>query len=307
MNGPTAAPRVPAFVGVEAERVESALAEVLDEQLRDWPAPLADAVRYAALGGGKRFRPILCVAAFRAVSVDEPGPAVYRIACALELIHAYSLVHDDLPCMDDSDLRRGRPTAHRVHGVAVAAIAGAAMIALACRVLDSGAAELGLSVAERAAALRELCIAAGAAGMVGGQWLDLEAEGRDDVTLPELERVHRAKTGALLAAAPALGGRAARAGQTVVDALARYGRSLGLAFQIADDLLDVTARAADLGKPAGRDQVLGKATFPALLGIEAARRRARAEADAAVAALRGAGIESPELEALARYAVDRAK
>lgn len=306
MNGPTAAPGVPAFLAAEAERVERALAEVLDAQLADWPAPLADPVRYAAVGGGKRFRPILCVAAFRAVSGDEPGAAVYRIACALELIHAYSLVHDDLPCMDDSELRRGRPTAHRVHGAAAAAVAGAAMIPLACRVLDSAAAELGLSAAERADALRELCIAAGAAGMVGGQWLDLEAEGRD-VTLPGLERVHRAKTGALLAAAPALGGRAARAGQAVIDALASYGRSLGLAFQIADDLLDVTARAADLGKPAGRDEVLGKATFPALLGIDAARARATAEADAAIATLRGAGIRSPELEALARFAVDRAR
>ncbi len=306
MNGPTAAPGVPAFLAAEAERVERALAEVLDAQLADWPAPLADPVRYAAVGGGKRFRPILCVAAFRAVSGDEPGAAVYRIACALELIHAYSLVHDDLPCMDDSELRRGRPTAHRVHGAAAAAVAGAAMIPLACRVLDAGAAELGLSDEERAEALRELCVAAGAAGLVGGQWLDLDAEGRD-VTLPDLERVHRAKTGALLAAASALGGRAARAGQAVIDALASYGRSLGLAFQIADDLLDVTARAADLGKPAGRDEVLGKATFPALLGIDAARARATAEADAAIATLRGAGIRSPELEALARFAVDRAR
>jgi len=286
--------------------VERALAEVLAEELAGWPAPLADAVRYAVMGGGKRFRPILCIAAFRAVSVDEPGPAVYRIACALELIHAYSLVHDDLPCMDDSDLRRGRPTTHRVHGAAVAAVAGAAMIPLACRVLDSGAADLGLPAGERADALRELCVAAGAAGMVGGQWLDLEAEGRE-VSLPELERVHRAKTGALLAAAPALGGRAARAAQPMIHALASYGRSLGLAFQITDDLLDVTAHAAELGKPAGRDQVLGKATFPALLGVDAARKRARAEADAAIATLRAAGIRSPELEALARYAVDRAR
>ncbi len=306
MNGPTAAPGVPAFLAAEAERVERALAEVLDAQLADWPAPLADPVRYAAVGGGKRFRPILCVAAFRAVSGDEPGAAVYRIACALELIHAYSLVHDDLPCMDDSELRRGRPTAHRVHGAAAAAVAGAAMIPLACRVLDAGAAELGLSDEERAEALRELCVAAGAAGLVGGQWLDLDAEGRD-VTLPDLERVHRAKTGALLAAASALGGRAARAGPAVIDALASYGRSLGLACQIADDQLDVTARAADLGKPAGRDEVLGKATFPALLGIDAARARATAEADAAIATLRGAGIRSPELEALARFAVDRAR
>lgn len=306
MNGPMAAADAPAFLAAEAERVERALAEVLDRWLADWPSPLAATVRYAAGGGGKRFRPILCVCAYRAASGDEAPPAVYRLACALELIHAYSLVHDDLPCMDDSELRRGRPTAHRVHGAAAAAVAGAAMIPLACRVLDSAAAELGLSATERAEALRELCIGAGAAGMVGGQWLDLEAEGRD-VTLAELERVHSAKTGALLAAAPALGGRAARAEQAVIDALASYGRSLGLAFQIADDLLDVTARSADLGKPAGRDQALGKATFPALLGVDAAQARARREADAAVAALRGAGIRSRELEALARFAVDRAR
>lgn len=306
MSGAAAAAGAPAFLAAEAERVERVLAEVLDARLADWPAPLADVVRYAAAGGGKRFRPILCVCAFRAVSGDEPPAAVYRIACAIELIHAYSLVHDDLPCMDDSDLRRGRPTAHRVHGAAAATVAGAAMIPLACRVLDAAAAELALPAEERVEALRELCVASGAAGMVGGQWLDLEAEGCD-VTLSELERVHRAKTGALLAAAPALGGRAARAGREAVDALRRYGRSLGLAFQIADDLLDVTARAADLGKPAGRDEVLGKATFPALLGVGAARERAREEADAAIAALRGAGIRSPELEALARFAAERAR
>lgn len=306
MSGSAAAPEAPGLLAAEGERVDRALADVLDDALQDWPATLAEPIRYAVSGGGKRFRPVLFVCAFRAVRGEPAVPAVYRAACALELIHAYSLVHDDLPCMDDSELRRGRPAVHRVYGSAAATAAGAAMVWLACAVLDAAARDLGLSATERGAAVLELCRAAGAGGMVGGQWLDLEAEGRQ-VDLPELERIHRAKTGALLAGAPVLGGRAARAGEATLAALARYGRALGLAFQITDDVLDVTGRAAVLGKPAGHDQALGKATFPQLLGLDGALERARRESAAAVAALRDAGIQSPDLEALARSAVDRVR
>ena len=287
---------------LEAERkaVDRALGAVVAE-LED--GPVARAVRWAVEGGGKRLRPILCVAAYRAIAGDPP-PAVYRLAAALELIHTYSLVHDDLPSMDDDPVRRGRPSTHVAHGVAAATIAGAAMIPMAVRTAAAAGRELGLDGDRRAAIILDLCRAAGMAGMVGGQLLDLEAEGRG-VDLDALEWIHRMKTGALLAVAPRLGGRAAGAEGATLDALDVYGRSLGLAFQIADDILDVTGSTAVLGKTAGRDTQLEKATYPALAGVEEAGRRARGEAKVARAALKAVGLESRELDALAAYAVER--
>lgn len=304
------------FLTTERAAIEAARARVVDELLADVSATVADPVRYALDAGGKRLRPLLCVAAFRAVrgmshgqgEQARPGEAmpsgVYTIACGLELIHTYSLIHDDLPCMDDDDLRRGKPTTHRVYGERRAIVAGATLIALACRAVVDGGLALGLAEAERMAMVRELCRAAGGGGMVGGQLLDLEAEGRP-ITLEGLEAIHRRKTGALLVAALRLGGLAARADRAVVDALGEFGAAIGLAFQIADDVLDVTASTAALGKTAGRDAELEKATYPALLGLDGARTRAREEADRGIAALRAAGVESPALEALARYAVER--
>jgi geranylgeranyl pyrophosphate synthase len=322
-----------AFLAMEWELVEAAR-QRLDERLLAGIGPrVADPIRYALDAGGKRLRPILCVAAYRAVigsplrgageSVGEMritdhrsggegswgreamnADAIYEIAIALELIHTYSLVHDDLPCMDDDDLRRGQPTTHRAFGVSAAITAGAALIPLACLALELGGRSLGLEADERATLTLKLCQAAGAAGMVGGQWLDLEAEGRR-VGLAELEGIHHRKTGALLAAAAQIGGLAARADTEVVTALGTYGQALGLAFQIADDILDLTGDPALLGKAAGRDLSLGKATYPAHLGVEGARDRAEAEADRAITALRGVGLATTELEALARYAVER--
>ena len=269
---------------------------------------VAAAIRYAVQGGGKRLRPILCVAAYRAVARIPaegmvPG-AVHRLAASLELIHTYSLIHDDLPSMDDDPVRRGRPATHIAHGVPVATLAGVAMIPLAARVAFDAATALDLGAAGAAGVVAALCAAAGAGGMVGGQVLDLEGEGRP-LDLDALERIHRLKTGALLAVAPRLGGMAARAGQGELVALDVYGRSLGLAFQITDDILDVTGSTAVLGKTAGRDTALEKATYPGLAGVAAAEARARREAEAARAALAAAGIESEELDALAAYAVER--
>lgn len=320
------------FLKTERAAIEAARARVVDEVLADMSATIADPVRYALDAGGKRLRPVLCVAAYRAVrgmsqergkvarpaeatsvhgssggGTDSDGampPGIYTIACGLELIHTYSLIHDDLPCMDDDDLRRGKPTTHRVYGERRAIVAGATLIALACRAVADGGLALGLAEAERMAMVGELCRAAGGGGMVGGQLLDLEAEGRP-ITLEELESIHRRKTGALLVAALRLGGLAARADRAVVDALGEFGAAIGLAFQIADDVLDVTASTAELGKTAGRDAELAKATYPALLGLDGARARAREEADRGIVALRAAGVESPALEALARYAVER--
>lgn len=298
-----------AYLDVERGAVEAAQRRLVDDLLGNISDVIAEPIRYALEAGGKRLRPILCVTAYRAAAppASAAGGApqgIYEIACAIEFIHTYSLVHDDLPCMDDDDLRRGRPTTHKVFGESRAIRAGAALIPLACQALSRGARGLGLTTAERAALVHELCGAAGGGGMVGGQWLDLEAEGRS-VTVVELEAIHRLKTGALLAASLRLGGLAARADTVTLTALGDYGRAVGLAFQIADDLLDLTGNTALLGKTAGRDVDLSKATYPALLGLEGARARANQEVGEAITALRRAGIESPELEALARYAIER--
>lgn len=295
-----------AFLAAEAERVETVLAAVVAREVEGRGGALEAPLRYALGTRGKRLRPILCVAAYRLASGDPAAPpAVYRLACAVELVHTYSLVHDDLPCMDDDDLRRGRPTVHRVHGVAPATLAGAALLPLAVRVLLDAADTLRLAPATRARLVAELCDAAGARGMVGGQLMDLEGEARP-VDAAGLESIHRRKTGALLAASLRLGALAARGGAEVVEALTRYGQAVGLAFQIADDVLDVTAATETLGKTAGKDESTRKATYPALHGIEGARALARARQREAVAALASAGLRSPELEALARHVVERA-
>jgi geranylgeranyl diphosphate synthase type II len=294
-------PDLARYLSVERDRVEAALQAALPgAEDRD---PVVDACRYALAVGGKRLRPILCVTAYRALGrpVSEP---VYRLAASLELVHTYSLVHDDLPSMDDDDVRRGRPATHVVHGVPAAILAGAALIPRAVGVAAGAAADLGLADGVRRELVVTLCSAAGAGGMVGGQALDLVAEGRQ-VSLPELERIHRLKTGALLAAAPVVGGIAAGADPVTRDALRTYGESLGLAFQITDDILDVTGTTAVLGKTAGRDLQLEKATFPGLAGLDTARARAVAEVDAACAALEAAGVQSEELVSLAQFVIER--
>jgi farnesyl diphosphate synthase/geranylgeranyl diphosphate synthase type II len=262
---------------------------------------VADAIRYSLLGEGKRLRAMLLAAAYQAAG----GAADCRVlAAAVEVVHAYSLVHDDLPCMDDDDVRRGRPTVHRVFGVRVAAAAGLAMVPLAARCAYRGGLRVGLPPAVAANIVRELMRAAGAGGMIGGQLLDLEAEG---VALPleALEQVHRAKTGALIRTAARVGGMAARADDGALTALEGYGSAIGLAFQIMDDVLDVTATTDVLGKTAGRDAALHKSTYPALLGADGARHRAFALVEDAVSALRRAELLTPSLESIAQYVVAR--
>jgi len=290
------------FLKRERGRVEEALRELREGSLPE--TPLGEAAHYALETRGKRVRPILCCAAYRTVRGEDVPAAVYRLACALEVTHTYSLVHDDLPCMDDDDLRRGRPTVHRVFGIPVATIAGAALVPLAVEVLIGQAAALGLSPERQGGLVRELCDASGAKGMVGGQFLDLEAEsGR--VEAWQLEAIHRAKTGALLRASLRIGVLAAEGERYALDALTRYGEALGLAFQITDDILDETASSGQLGKTAGKDSSAGKATYPALYGLDGARARARQCLEEAEAALNEGGLESRELVALARYVVER--
>ncbi|NNC31637.1 polyprenyl synthetase family protein [Longimicrobium terrae] len=294
-----------AFLGRERARVDAALDALVPGLAARAPAPLAEPILYALGTPGKRLRPVLCVTAW---SVVRPGPvpdAVYHLACALEIIHTYSLVHDDLPCMDDDDLRRGRPTVHVAFSPRAALLAGAALIPAAVRVLDDAARELGAGAALRGRLAAELCDAAGANGMVGGQQLDLEGEAGTVVDGAGLERIHRAKTGALLAASLRIGALAAGADDGVLRGLTVYGRELGLAFQIVDDVLDVTQADAVLGKTAGKDASTGKATYPSIFGLERARQMARERVDRAVDALAGARIPSPELRALAAYVLER--
>jgi len=306
MAGPAAAFDVEAFLDAERGRVNAALADLSPALAHGAPPALREAMLYALATPGKRLRPVLCAAAYR---VLRPGPApdaVYRLACAVEIVHTYSLVHDDLPCMDDDALRRGRPTVHREFSPGAALLAGAALIPAAVRVLDEAARELGLDAAARGELIAELCRAGGARGMVGGQWLDLRAEQPDArVDAEGLERIHRLKTGALLAASLRIGARAAGGDDARTEALTAYGRELGLAFQIVDDVLDVTRTAAELGKTPGKDLDAGKATYPSLFGLARAREMAVERTDGALDALHAAGIDAPELEALAAYLLER--
>lgn len=289
------------FIETERARVDAALERSLPTA--GAPPSMAAPVRYAVRGGGKRLRPILMIAAYRAFRSPVPAP-VYDLAAALEIIHTYSLVHDDLPAMDDDDFRRGRPATHVAFGLEAATVAGAALIPLSLRAAAGACGRLGIGRDLRRGVLAPLYAAAGAAGMVGGQVLDLEAEGRA-LSIGELEEIHRRKTGALLAVAPRMGATAAGAGDAARDALERYGSAVGLAFQIADDILDVTGSTAVLGKTAGRDGALAKATFAGVAGVEAARGRARREVESALAALEAGNIRSTELAALARFAAER--
>ena len=282
-------------------RVDDALAACCAHYLDGVEPTTADAIRYSLLGEGKRLRPILALAAYEAAGGDGDASA---LAAAVEVVHAYSLVHDDLPCMDDDDVRRGRPTVHRVYGVRAATAAGLAMVPLAARAASDAATALGIARAAVGEIVRALMRASGAGGMIGGQLLDLEAEGRA-LSLAELERIHAAKTGALITAAVTVGGIAAGASRAVLDALEGYGRRVGLAFQIVDDVLDVTATTDELGKTAGRDVALGKSTYPALLGVHGARARAEALVDEACEALAGEGLLTVTLEHLARFSISR--
>jgi geranylgeranyl pyrophosphate synthase len=291
------------FLNEAREHVNRALNAVLDGYLKgvdDW---LTEPIRYACEGGGKRFRAILFLASYE-VSGRAPDERVRRLATALEIVHAYSLVHDDLPCMDDDDWRRGRPTCHRAFGTERATIAAAAMVPLASWVVAEEAQGLGLSAAESAVLVAELSEAAGPQGMVGGQVLDLISEGQP-VSGAELVEIHRRKTGALIRASARLGARVGRLEPLHLQAVSDYGERVGLAFQIADDLLDEEGTTASLGKDAQSDRELGKATYPGVFGMERARAEARRLADEAVGALRQAGIESPSLEGLAIHVVER--
>lgn len=288
----------------EARRqVDEALARYLPEERESasalCPARLAAAMRYSVMAGGKRLRPMLCLMA--AEACGAPWDAALPAACALEVVHTYSLIHDDLPAMDNDDLRRGRPTCHKAFDEATAVLAGDGLLTFAFELIARHARPVEAALG----CVRVLAEAAGPEGMVGGQMADLQAEGRTDGTVEALEAIHRRKTGALLRASLRMGAIMAAAPAEEVEALDTYGRAVGLAFQIVDDLLDVQGDEAKLGKRVGKDSGLGKWTYPGFLGVEGSRRRARQLAEEAITALTVLGARGERLRALALDLLER--
>ena len=312
-------------------RLENYVAAASTPDSSDCPATLRDAMAYSLLAGGKRMRPVLVLLACEACggAIEAALPA----ACAIEMIHTYSLIHDDLPAMDDDDYRRGRLTNHKVFGEALAILAGDALLTLAFEVIARDTQPASVA----AACCADLASAAGWCGMVAGQVADIEGEQREEVEdrrlrvegqatevrtttsagqpsslnpqpsspLAQLEAIHRRKTGRLLTSAVTLGGRVGQADAELMRRLEEFGKRVGLAFQIADDLLDVTGDAAKLGKGVGKDAALGKRTYPALLGVEESRRKADALIDEACALLEPLGERASKLVELARFVTQR--
>ncbi len=289
------------FLAEARDATNAVLEDWCDRARDDLPEPVGEAVKYSLTAPGKRIRPALVLGVYR--ELGGTGD-VSEIAAAVEVVHTYSLVHDDLPCMDDDDLRRGRPTTHRKFGARVAVEAGVAMVPLAARVLAAGCERLGLATETMGEIGMELFRAAGASGMIGGQVLDLEAEGRP-ISLDELREIHRRKTGALITASGAMGAIAAGATVARLASVRAYGREIGVAFQIADDVLDATATSQELGKTAGKDARQHKATFATLLGTETAMKEAQDAVHRAMEHLGDGGIDSPLLGSLAKFVVDR--
>lgn len=261
---------------------------------------LNDAMRYSLLGGGKRLRPILCYAAAGAVDSDIDEASLDGAAAALEMIHSYSLVHDDLPAMDDDDLRRGQPTCHRAFDEATAILAGDALHSRAFELLT----ELPCDADTRLQLIRSLSGAAGPAGMVGGQAIDLASEDRA-IGLSQLETLHRLKTGALIRAAVAMGAIVAGASANQRQQLDRYACAIGLSFQVWDDILDIEGDTETLGKTQGADIAHNKATYPALLGLEASKHRAGELHQEALCALQNFGHGAQPLRELSAYIISR--
>jgi farnesyl diphosphate synthase len=287
------------------KRADDTLARVLPEE-NIAPQDLHRAMRYAVLGGGKRLRPVLVYAVGSAL--DSPLERLDASAAAVEIIHAYSLVHDDLPAMDDDSLRRGRPTCHIAFGEATAILAGDALQALAFEVLanDQWLVDAGKdSTIPHVEMLRTLAAACGAHGMAGGQALDLAAVGKH-LAADELERMHVYKTGALIRASVRLGALAAGCRDiALLEALEHYGHCVGLAFQVRDDIIDVEGDSATIGKTAGKDAANAKPTYPAILGMDASRVKLAELTDSAISALQPFGPRMNELIAIARYVATR--
>ncbi|MHB8770360.1 MAG: polyprenyl synthetase family protein [Syntrophales bacterium] len=266
------------------------------------PPIIFQAARYSVLAGGKRLRPILCLAA--AEAVGAPCGPILPVACAIELIHTYSLIHDDLPAMDDDDYRRGRPTSHKVFGEAIAILAGDALLTEAFRLMTRRDLMPGMPPERLLDAVGEIAEAAGFFGMVGGQVLDVRSEG-EQVDLETLQGIHRLKTGAMIRVSLRAGAILAGASPEQIDSLSNYGEQIGLAFQIVDDILNVEGDPALLGKETGSDEARGKITFPALMGVEASRMQVQALIREALYSLAFFDDRAEPLRRIARYIPER--
>ena len=283
------------------KRVDMTLESVLPPR-QEPGGRVIEAMRYSLFSGGKRLRPLLCLLGAEACGGRAEDYLLF--ACGLECLHTYSLIHDDLPAMDDDDLRRGQPTCHRAFDEATAILAGDGLQALAFELFTHPELERRLPPRRLLQAVHLVARAAGIHGMVVGQMADLLAEGRR-VEKEELDYIHRHKTAALIRASVVSGGILAGGREEEIQALSRYGESLGLAFQIVDDILDLTGDERELGKPVGSDERRGKATYPGLVGLEEARRAAEREVEKALSALERFGPEADPLRALARFVLTR--
>jgi geranylgeranyl diphosphate synthase, type II len=280
------------------KQVDAALDEYLPKAIIK-PKTIHKAMRYSLFAGGKRLRPILCMAAAEACGGMKES--AIPLACAVECIHTYSLIHDDLPCMDNDDFRRGKPTSHKVFGEGIAVLAGDALLTIA---FELAALAPGWPRYSIGTVIRELAVASGSRHLIGGQVADLENEGKK-VGLPVLRFIHESKTAALLCASIRLGAMSADAKPSQLEKLTRFGRSLGLAFQVIDDILDVTQTAEKLGKSAGKDLVAEKATYPSLVGLDRSRKIAQQLTEEAHAALKSFGSRGDRLHGLADHLLAR--
>ena len=285
------------------ERVDSALERVLPKR-EELTSNLHRAMHHSLFAGGKRIRPILSMASFEAAG--GRGERIIPFACALEMIHTYSLIHDDLPAIDNDDFRRGKPTCHKVFGQAIALLAGDGLLTEAFRLMTNRPAKDHSSGDEALVLdlINEVSQAAGVLGMVGGQVVDIESEGKA-VDLPTVQYIHTHKTGAMILASVRVGAKLGGAKETLLKALTRYGENLGLAFQIADDILNVEGKAALMGKKTGSDLSMRKATYPSVLGVEEAKKRAKKLVDMAVDALEQLGEDADPLREIARFVISR--
>lgn len=292
---------IKSYLSKKKDAVDKAL-EKLMPPAKTFPTSVHEAMRYSLFAGGKRVRPILAIAAAEALGAKTTD--LLPLAGALELIHTYSLIHDDLPAMDDDDFRRGRPTCHKVYGEAIAILAGDGLLTMAFETLSDPRRAKAVPARRLIAIIKEIATASGVFGMVGGQVVDMESEGKD-IDFPTLEYIHTHKTGALIRASVRTGALYAKAGKRQFTALTHYGEMVGLAFQIADDILDIIGKQEELGKDVGSDLKKDKKTFPSFYGIEESRRRAGEVADKAIASLQGFGRAADPLRELAKYIINR--
>ena len=290
------------YLNERCKLVDTALDSILPREDTP-PVSLHKSMRYSVFAGGKRIRPILMLAACEAVGgdIERSMPA----ACAMEMIHTYSLIHDDLPAMDDDDFRRGNPTNHKVFGEAIAILAGDALLTQAFIALSSFSYPDRIPSATLLAVINEIGHCAGSHGMVGGQVVDMESEGKTDIDLPTVQYIHTHKTGALIKASVKSGALIGNADVKELAALTRYGEVVGLAFQIADDILDIEGTTEQIGKDAGSDEARGKATYPAVVGLADSKKRAEELVDLALESLSDFDEKAEPLREIARYIVAR--